>query len=431
VITETALVDRRARRVLVFAPAPIVERDVWGREARAWEHLQGVSVVPLTGTAKRRLDRLRAPTPGAPRLDVISYENAVWLTDQVDLNIYDAVVFDELSKIKAPGTQRFKRLRYRCMQIPVRVGLTGSPIGNRLLDLWGEMFMVTGPLALGPTMTGFKEEYFHPEGYGVASSWALNCAADRDRIFERVKPYAFSLDAAKLLAGTMPELHVHVRELELPREVQENQDELFQACATLLTDGTKLRALNASAKAGKARQLASGAVYTEQFVADAELDETKPWSEVHDVKIAEVRALVEEAQGEPILLFYWYQHELARLQKAFPEARLATDQDALDAWDRREVPLLLAHPMSAGHGLNLQHGGCTIVWMTLPYSHELWEQGNGRELRIGQLSPFVTALVLCCGDFDRAVLSLLREKGETQDALMRCVDLDLEDPALT
>jgi SNF2 family DNA or RNA helicase len=199
--------------------------------------------------------------------------------------------------------------------------------------------------------------------------------------------------------------------------VRRTEAELASQCRTLLASGIELKALGASTLAGKVRQLASGAIYT-----GPETEDGQPWEEVHTVKLDALREILEEAQGEPVLCFYWFKHEMERIRAAFPYAREATDQAALDAWDRREVPLLLAHPQSAGHGLNLQ-AGHVIVFMSLPYSHELFEQACGRELRIGQASPWVVAHVLLAGDADWAVLSLLQKKGETQGALMKHVEM--------
>ena len=415
-ITLTALMDTDVTHVLVIAPAPIVERDVWGREAGAWRHTGHLSVMPLVGTPAQRLDKMHIQR----MVEVISYENAIWLTDQVDLTErYDAIVFDELSKVKAPGTARFKRLRHRAMDIPFRVGLTGSPVGNKLLDLWGEMFMATGPAALGGTFSGFRDQYFCPSNPHVPvaqQSWELKHPSLEKEIHDRVKPHSFSLDA-KLAADRLPEVRVAPIDLPLPKSVRATHDTLAQECIAQLGDGKEIRALGASSLATKVRQLASGAVYSDGG------REAGTWSEVHSVKIDALREIVDEQQGEPLLVFYWYAHELARLAAAFPRARLATDPMALLAWDRREVPVLLAHPQSAGHGLNLQLGGSSVCWFTLPWSHELWEQGNGRLARVGQAAPFVTAIPLLCGDADRAVLAVLREKESVQDRLIEAVKL--------
>lgn len=422
-ITLTALRDLGARRTLVLAPAQVVKRDVWGREARAWDHCACFDVAPLVGTPKQRQRAIAlARHTARPTLDVCSYENAIWLSDAVDLGRhYDAIVFDELSRMKSPGTARFRRLRARSMAIPIRFGLTGSPVGNRLLDLWGEMFMVANEKPLGPTFTAYRARYFVPEGRDPRFAvWHLRDEAAAKEIHQRVAPYSFSLDE-RLAAERLPEVRVNPIDLELPKEVRALEAQLASECRAHLASGAELRALSASTLAGKVRQLASGAVYT--------TPEGEDWEEVHAVKVDALREVLEEQQGEPVLCFFWFRHELERLKRAFPEAREVREHGALDAWDRREVPLMLAHPQSAGHGLNLQAGGSTVVWLTLPWSHELWEQGNGRLARPGQRAPVVTAHVLLAGDADSAVYSVLGEKGDVQGALMESVRLiDPSDP---
>lgn len=429
-ITLTALADLKVARTLVIAPSPIVERNVWGREAQSWGHTDRIHVMPLVGDVKSRVRKFDTKTPtfarhfAFPRVDVVSYENVLWLTDLADLaTCYQAIVFDELSKMKAPGTKRFKRLRHASMEIPVRFGLTGSPVPNRLLELWGELFMVAGDAPLGRTYSGYRADYFEPENpYApLKSDWILKSPALAAGIFARVKPHAFSLDEVGMPVK-LPDLHVNRIDLPLPPKVHRMAAELAGQCRTLLDSGTELEALGASTLASRVRQLSSGAVYTGNVT-----DETRPWEEVHTAKIDALREIVDEQQGAPVLCFYWYQHELARLRMAFPKAREATDQAALDAWDRGEVPLLLAHPQSAGHGLNLQAGGSTVVWFTLPWSHELWEQGNGRLVRLGQKEAMVTAHVLLAGETDHGVLGLLQEKGATQSALMDALAMRPED----
>jgi hypothetical protein len=411
-ITLTTLVDLGNPKTLVIAPANVVKRNVWGIEASAWEHTQQLRVQALVGTPTERRSLLAKQAS----IEVVSYELINWLTEEVNLEKrYRAIIFDELSKLKHPGTARFRRLRARAGNIPIRFGLTGSPVGNHLLDLWGEMFMVAGPKPLGPRFVDYRAAYFSPVGYNPKfCTWQLRHPTCEAAIHAKVKPWCVSLNA-KLAAGWLPKLKVNPLVLELPENAKALERKLTLDCVVELGRGKTIEALGASALAGKLRQLASGAAYTTEGES--------AWAETHTVKIDMLREILDEQQGEPVLCFYWYKHELARLQKAFPEAREATDPMALLAWDRREVPLLLAHPQSAGHGLNLQLGGSTIVWFTLPWSHELWEQGNGRECRVGQLAPYVTAHVLLAGEMDLHVLDVLMEKGATQGALMSSVEL--------
>lgn len=422
ITTLTALVDLSVKKALIVAPATVVDEDVWGKEARAWEHTAHLDVLPLTGDAKCRLNKLtggsRGPRAGKSGgdIEVISYENFLWLTDQGEVRLrYDAVVFDELSKVKNPGSSRFKRLRAKYIgtyDIPIRFGLTGTPVGNHLLDLWAEMYAVCGEAPLGPRFVDYKLQYFHSFDRRQLV-WEPNHGA-KEQILERIQPYAFSLDKS-LTAGRIPPVRVNEIDVPLPPRVLAMEHELATQVKTVLESGTELVAFGASALAMKVRQLASGAVYTDP------LDETK-WEHVHEVKIERLKEMVDLMQGEPLLVFYWYRHELERLRKAFPSARIVGDYGAVDDWNAGKIEVLFAHPASAGHGLNLQHGGSTICWYTLPYSLELWMQANGRLARIGQKATEVVAHCLLAGDADRYVLDLLREKAAVEeDILAGCV----------
>ena len=454
VITLTALCDLGLARTLVVAPAKVVERDVWGEEARQWQHLSDVQVVNLVGDERRRMKLLESKSRPR-RVDVVSYELVRWLSGEMDLESrYQAIVFDELSKMKHPGSQRFRRLRTCSMGVPIRFGLTGSPVGNHLLDLWGELFMVAGEAPFGPSYSAYRDKYFCPSGYGPYSGWELRHPIYEDEIHVRAAPWAFSLDA-KLAAEQLPEVLVSPVSMELPASVRKIEQDLEKKCRTELASGASLVALSASTYATKARQLASGAVYiTDEdghkifaewqcagdtktctgalrlvgasgavYITDEDGQPLDTWEEVHRLKLDALQEILDEQQGDGVLCFYWYEHDLVRLRQAFPFAREASEGAALDDWCRRKVPLLLAHPQSTGHGLNLQSGGSTAAWFTLPWSHELWEQGNARLARIGQECPFVTAIPLLAGATDRMVLEVLQSKGAVQAALMSALEM--------
>jgi superfamily II DNA or RNA helicase len=413
VITLTALAEMRCHRVLVLAPATVVELDVWGEEARAWQHLSGVRVEPICGNVKQRTAKLmRICSRVETSVDVVSYENVMWLTDAINRGEYDAIVFDELSKMKHPGTTRFKRLRAWAKDIPVRIGLTGTPVGNHLLDLWGEMFMVAGEKPLGPRFVDFRAEFFAPQDFQMRQ-WELKNSSLEAEIIRRVKPYAFSLDPVEARTK-MPEFRVNKIELRLPPQAAKMEAELAQTCATELEGGIELTALSASALGMKVRQLASGAVYH---------DIEGHYATVHNAKMDKLQEMVEAMQGEPLLVFYWFRHELDRILMWMPWAKQLSQPGVLEAWNRREVPLLLAHPGSAGHGLNLQHGGHNVAWFTLPWSLELWKQANGRLVRIGQKSQTVVAHVLLAGEADHMVLDVLGQKNAVEARVMEEVRL--------
>ena len=406
-IALTALWQARTLPALVVAPARVVEQDVWGLEATKWSHLDHLNVVSIHGTKRGRKFRLDV---GAD-VEVISYENLVWLTDTVDLDKrYSAIIFDELSKMKTAGSKRSRRMKTAGASIPFRLGLTGTPVGNHLLDLWGEMYMVAGEHALGRTFTGYRSRFFYPRSTvnGIPVNWTLLPGVE-GTIHELVKPFSFVLPPQKEVK--LPEVIVNKLPVTMPHKATVEQMELVRELRVKLDGGADLIALQASAMAMKLRQFASGAVYTNKP------NDPPVWSFVHGGKMDALSDLIEELQGEPLLVFYWFQHELERL-KRLPGVATLDDKGAMDAWNARKLPVLLAHPQSAGHGLNLQAGGHNVCWFTLPWSWELWRQANGRLARTGQTSPVVQAHVLECGEADRLVLAALTQKGTTEKKLL-------------
>jgi hypothetical protein len=401
----TAMLDLDSFPALVVAPARVV-RHVWAQEAARWVHTAGLRVVTLDGSPERR----RAALGKKAEIYVISYDNLIWLMEEIDCNtFFRAVVWDELSKMKHAGARRFKLARGRMADIPVRIGLTGTPIGNHLIDLWGEMFMVAGEKPLGGSKVGFAMTYFTAIPVDEhAKLWMPNHGA-AELIFEKVKPWCFSLEPKD--APALPEVTVNVIEVGLPKAVRDMADELGRELRIELASGSELIALSSGTRAQKVRQMAGGAVY---------LTPGGPWEPVHEEKLDALEDVLDELQGEPALCFYWYKHERERILARFPQAVAFTD-DCVDRWNNREIELLLLHPASAGHGLNLQFGGHNIVWYTLPWSLEMWQQSNGRLPRPGQRSPFIAAHVLVAGDADLAVLQALRSKDETQRMLIETV----------
>lgn len=414
VIAETAVTRIRPKRTLVAAPAQVVESETWSREAREWEHLCGLHITELNGEPDKRAVKLMLDAD----IFVVSYDNLLWLTEEVKRDFFDAVIWDELSKMKHPGTKRFKRMKAWTKSIPVKFGLTGSPLGNHWADLWGEMYMVAGPKALGPTKEQYLDTYFKqvPMGDNV-TRWEIRKDGSADIIRQRIRPYAFSLNA-KLAAQQLPEVIYDAVRLEVPKKCKEMEARLRAELEVELDSGKTLMALTTSKLAMAIRQFASGAVYV------GETGETSLWEEVHDVKLRYVDDLLDELQGEPLLVFTWFKHEVARLKKKFPGAEvLDGSAEMIARWNRREIPLLLAHPQSSGHGLNLQHGSSSVCWFTLPWSRELFDQGNGRLARLGQKDKYVTSYIPLAGAIDRRVWSALMRKGEDEASLIEAVAL--------
>lgn len=412
VCTLTALLDLGFPKTLVVAPARVVEMDVWGREAAAWEHLRERKVRPLIGSPAERSDFLHGQWSTVD-VEVISYNLFAWLCDQVDISQrYGAIVFDELSKLKHPGSTVFKRVRTRGMSIPIRIGLTASPRGNHLRDLWGEMFAVAGEKPLGPSKVQFDMTYF--TAYEIAEhvkGWSVNYGAE-EMIFERIKPWCFSLDPED--APKWP-LRLNAVDVQLPKDVEKLSADLLHDLQVKLPSGTDLITLMAGTRAAKVRQMSSGFVYTDSVL--------KTWEEIHPHKLDALEETVEGLQGEPTLVAYWYKPEREMIMKRIPGARDIRTIDDSDAWNRGEIEVGLVHPASVGHGINLQFGGHNLIWYTIPPSWELWQQTNGRLSRPGQPSTFTMAHVLIAGMTERALYAALKEKGEGQDRLVKAVEI--------
>lgn len=408
VVAETALVDTGAWPALVVAPAQVVATNVWGEEAAQWEHLQHLTVAPIAGSVQRRLRQVfREP----PHIETVSYENLLWLTETIDIEKrYTSIVFDELDKMKTPGTKRFRRMRRKVPLLPVRLGLTGSPVGNHLLDLWGEMFMCALDKPLGPRFVDYRDKYFEALDY-YQRVWKLkDPVAALPDIRQRISPYVYR--RPKGTPSPSPPVRLNPIKVEMPKAVAELSEKLVKELWAKLPSGVELEAIESSALAIKVRQLAGGAVYT---------DKEGTWEAVHDEKLKALDNLLDELQGEPALIYYWYQHEGTRIHRRLAGrkyASLASNPDALHAWNRGELEALILHPQSSGRGLNLQRGGHHVIWFSLPWSWLMFMQGNGRVARPGQLAPWVTAHELLCGPADARVAAVLQVKAAVEHEIL-------------
>jgi hypothetical protein len=394
VCSETALLDRGMPRTVLFAPARVVELDVWGRETQDWDHLKGLRVNPIVGSAAQRKKLLAQPAD----IDVVSYHNLHWLVDQVDCpeKRWGAVGFDELTNMKHPGARWFRYMRNRMMDIPIRFGLTGIPRENHLRDLWGQMYAVAGDAPLGGSKVGYDMTYF--TAYPISEhvkGWSVNHGSE-ELIFNRIKPWCYHIDPAD---APRWEVRPNRIEVQLPNDIRRMTDELANELETHLQSGTELIALSAGSRMMKIRQLVGGAVYTDPSAT--------AWEEVGTHKLDALEEALDSLQGEPALIVYWYRHEAERIKARFPGIASITDPGAIDLWNARKLDGMLLHPASAGYGLNLQKGGHNLIWYTIPFSYGMWSQTNARLARPGQLSPFVMAHVLEAGSVDAAVFAQL------------------------
>jgi SNF2 family DNA or RNA helicase len=407
------------RRTLIAGPAQVVESGVWSREAAEWEHTAHLRIVELSGPPSgRELDIILGGD-----ITVVSYDLLGWLTDRITHkklvrnHYFDAVIYDELSKMKHPGTKRFKRMRAWAQDIPVRIGLTGSPLGNSWADIWGEMFITAGEACLGATQEIFLDNYFK-QVFHVGSkypTWEVRRDGSVDEIKSRVKPYAFSI-SKRLAQSQLPETVFTPLRLKMPMSCKVMENRLREELEVELRSGTTLYALSQSKLGQLIRQFASGAVYTNE--------ERTEWEEVHDEKLRAVRDRIDEMQGEPLLVFAWFRHSKERLLRDFKGAEvLKGTGEQVARWNRKEIPLLIANPQGSGMGLNLQYGGSSVFWFDPEWSREKLDQGNGRLARLGQVDPYVTSSVALVGELDARIWRRLQEKGADEEGLIESVAL--------
>lgn len=398
------------RRVLIIAPLRVA-RDTWPAEAAKWDHLDGLTIAIAVGTKTERLDALARNA----MVTVINRENVPWLVKQLGSAWpFDMVVIDELSSFKNHRAQRFKALATVRPKITRIVGLTGTPASNGLMDLWAQFRLIDEGQRLGRFISHYRNRWFVPDKRNGMQIFTYKPRQGaEDEIYAAIGDITLSMRTTDHLH--LPELTVTTTAVTLDgreRVVYERlRDEMV-----LDLDGQIVDAANAAALSGKLLQLASGATY----------DEHGTVIEVHDRKLDALEDLVEAANGQPLLVAYWYRHDLQRITERFPEAwELKTSSD-IEAWNARQIPLALIHPASAGHGLNLQHGGSILIWFSLTWSLELYQQTNARLYRQGQSEPVTITHLATTGTLDDAVLTALESKGLTQTALIDAVTHELQ-----
>lgn len=396
-------------RVLVIAPKRVAE-DTWTTECAKWEHLRGLSVSKVLGTERQRREALSVPAD----IYVINRENVAWLVSHLGgAWPFDMVVIDELSSFKSSKSERFRALRRVRPLMHRVVGLTGTPSPNGLIDLWPQLYLIDMGERLGRTVTGFRTRYFTPgrtNGQVVFDYKARN--GSEEEIQRLIGDICISMKAEDYLS--LPDL------VDIPVEVSMPEDcrvryEAFERdrVLELAKDGKDISAVNAAALTGKLLQYANGAVY----------DDGKDVHEFHGAKLDALEEIVEQAAGEPVLVFFQFRHDAQRITKrlkAYCPKEMSGSGD-IAAWNAGRIKVLLAHPASAGHGLNLQHGGHIVVWFGLPWSLELYLQANARLHRQGQDKPVRMYRIMTRGTMDADVAKALEGKKAGQDALMEAV----------
>lgn len=420
VISLTAIFDLcldsfLVRKVLVIAPLRVA-RDTWPEEIQKWDHLHGLTYSVALGTESER----KAALMQRASVFIINRENVQWLVEESGLPFdFDMVVIDELSSFKSYQAKRFRSLLKVRPKVNRIVGLTGTPSGNGLMDLWAEFRILDMGIRLGRFITRFRTTHFTPDkrnGQVVFSYKPLPGA--EEEIYRKIADITISMRAADHLK--MPECVINEVKVMLSDEERAVYDR-FKRELVVSLKGEEIDAGNAAVLAGKLSQMANGAVYREN----------KRVLPVHARKLDALEDLIEAANGKPVLVAYWFKHDLARIQERLrklhiPFATLDT-AESIVRWNQAELPVALIHPASAGHGLNLQAGGSTIIWFGLTWSLELYQQTNARLWRQGQKADSVVIChIIATGTIDERIMAALQKKDKTQTALIDAVKADLE-----
>ena len=403
---DRLLYDRfEVSKVLVIAPLRVAE-DTWSRESEKWDHLRHLRISKVLGTARQRLAAL------ARSADVycINRENVEWLVKYYGMNWpFDLVIVDELSNFRNPSARRFKALRKVRPLVKHLWGLTGTPRPRSLLDLWAQVYLLDRGERLGKTYTEYRNRYFTPgrqNGY-VIYEWRPRSGAE-EQVYSLISDICISLETQGNVQ--MPELLETVRPVPLSPAARALYESM-ERDAILELGEEVIDAGSAAAVNGKLLQIAGGAVYVEGHAVH----------ELHADKLDDLEDILEEANGEPVLVAYRYQHERDRIMARFPQAVQLKGSDTIAAWNRGEIPLLLGHPAGVGHGLNLQDGGHIVVWYGPTYDLELDEQFNDRLYRQGQ--RFTTSIIYLVaeGTVEQDAMAALRAKADGQNAMMAAI----------
>lgn len=407
VTTLTAITDLldsfSVNRVLVIAPLRVAN-SVWKQEARNWAHLNHLAVSVCTGSEKARMQALQAQAD----VYVINRENVHWLCELYQKRWpFDCVIIDEASSFKSASSQRFKALKRILPQTTHLVMLTGTPSPNGLLDLWAQTYLVDSGAALGKTMTAYKQRFFESDymGYKFSPREGAN-----EKIHNLIADYTLSMKAEDYL--DMPDYIPSVVSVPLDKKTLVAYDD-FENQLFLEIGNHDIEAQSAAVLANKLLQFANGAMY---------VDDLKNWVEIHKAKIEALADLVEDNPNENLLVAYNYKSDLERLTAAFPEAVvLDKNTDTMDRWNAGKIKMLLAHPASAGHGLNLQRGGSVIVWFGLNWSLEYYQQFNCRLYRQGQTKPVRIIHIVSEQTIDERLMVAIQNKAVVQDDLMNAI----------
>jgi SNF2 family DNA or RNA helicase len=401
---DQLMYDRfEVEKVLVIAPKRVAE-DTWMNEVEQWDHVKHLKLSLVLGTAKQRKEALIRKAD----IYVINRENVAWLISLYGSAFpFDMVVVDELSSFKNHASQRFKALRMVRPKVKRVVGLTGTPSPNGLIDLWSQLYLLDMGERLGRTIGNYRNRYFRPgrsNGY-VVYEYKANVGSEQE-IYDKISDICISMKAEDYLE--LPDKVVRDIPVHLSPEAQQSYN-AFEKEQVLQLQDSEITAVNAAALTNKLLQYASGAIY----------DSDRNVHHVHDEKLDMLEEII-EAANSPVLIFYSFKHELNRIMKrlkSYKPRKLEVSQDIED-WNAGKIEVLLAHPASAGHGLNLQRGGNNIVWFSTPWSLELYLQANARLHRQGQTKPVMIFRLVAHNTHDQRVIKAIESKNTGQEALM-------------
>lgn len=418
VITLTAIEqlyqEEKICKALVIAPLRTAI-DTWPSEIAKWDHLKNLDYAVAVGTeAERKAAILKDAT-----VTIINRENVDWLINKSGLPFdFDMVVIDELSSFKSYGAKRFKALLKVRPFIKRIVGLTGTPSSNGLMDLWAEFRVLDFGKRLGRYITRYRLSYFEPDKRNAQMVFSYKPLPDAEKqIYEKISDITISMKSVDYL--DMPECVINEVPVYMSSAEQSVYDDFREDMVTKLKDDV-IDAANAAVLSGKLLQMANGAVYDEEGFSH----------HIHDRKLDALEDLIEGANGKPVLVAYWFKHDLERIEARLkslhiPYARL-DKPDSIKRWNNGEVPVMLIHPASAGHGLNLQAGGSTLIWFGLTWSLELYQQTNARLWRQGQKETVVLHHIICKDTIDEDVMAALKRKEKVQSDLINAVKANLE-----
>lgn len=409
VITLTAvkklLADFEVSRVLVIAPLRVAQ-TVWEEETEKWDHLNGIRCVKVLGPLKDRLAALKHDAD----IYIVNRENVPWIVEHYGAKWpFDMVVIDELSSFKSHRSQRFRALKLVRSHIRRLVGLTGTPTPNGLIDLWPQIYLLDSGQRLGRFIGNYRAAFFYPAASNghVVFRYALKEGA-AERIHKRISDICMSMKAEDYVK-LPPRLDIRHDAVLSDSEMKAYKTMEKDYVLSLPED--QITAMSAAALCCKLTQLASGTVYDEKHEAHA----------IHAAKLDVLGEIIEAAQGQPVLVYYGYRSDVDRIRERFPDAVQLSTADDVKNWNAGKIRLLIAHPDSAGHGLNLQAGGHIMVWYTLTWSLEKYQQANARLHRTGQTVPVQVHQIIARDTIDETIIKSLAKKNNTQEAFLSAV----------